>query len=70
MITFCSELGEFEIMENLTNEQRLELKTILFKSGLELMDNKKVMSIERIKNVSVEMVHYASEIIKTNFWII
>ena len=57
-------------MENLTNEQRLELKTILFKSGLELMDNKKVMSIERIKNVIVEMEHYASEIIKTNFWII
>lgn len=57
-------------MENLTNEQRLELKTILFKSGLELMDNKKVMSIERIKNVSVEMVDYASEIIKTNFRII
>ena len=57
-------------MENLTNEQRLELKTILFKSGLELMDNKKVMSIERIKNVIVEMEHYASEIIKTNFRII
>ena len=57
-------------MENLTNEQRLELKTILFKSGLELMDNKKVMSIERIKNVIVEMVDYASEIIKTNFRII
>ena len=57
-------------MENLTNEQRLELKTILFKSGFELMDNKKVMSIERIKNVIVEMVHYASEIIKNNFWII
>ena len=61
------DLGEFEIMENLTNEQRLELKIMLLKSGLELMDNKKAMLIERIKNIIVEMVHYTSEIVKTNF---
>lgn len=61
------DLGEVEIMENLTETQRLELKTILFKSGLELMDNKKAMLIERIKNVIVEMVHHTDELIKFNF---
>ncbi len=40
---------------------------MLFKSGLELVDNKKAMLIERIKNVIVKMVSYTSEIIKTNF---
>ena len=59
--------GEFEIMENLTNAQRLKLKIMLFKSGLELMDNKKAILIERIKNVIVEMVPHTKEIIKTNF---
>lgn len=61
------DFGEVEIMENLTNEQFLELKIMLFKDGLELMDNKKTILIERIKNVIVEMVHYTSKIIKTNF---
>jgi AraC-like DNA-binding protein len=61
------DLGEVEIMENLTEQQRLELKNALLKSGLELMDDKKAMLIERIKNVIVEMVHYADELIKVNF---
>lgn len=61
------DLGEVEIMENLSEEQRLELKSTLMKAGLELMDDKKAMLIERIKNVIVEMVHYADELIKVNF---
>lgn len=61
------DLGEVEIMENLTDEQRHELKIALLKAGLELMDDKKAMLIERIKNVIIEMVHYADELIKTNF---
>lgn len=61
------DLGEIEIMENLTDEQLLELKTTLFKAGLELMDDKKAMMIERIKNVIIEMVHYPDENIKVNF---
>jgi AraC-like DNA-binding protein len=61
------DLGEVEIMENLTEQQRQELKTTLLKSGLELMDDKKAMLIERIKNVIIEMVHYADELIKVNF---
>ncbi len=61
------ELGEIDIMENLTSEQRKELKAGLMQSGLELMDDKKAVLIERIKNVIIEMVHYSDELPKTNY---
>jgi AraC-like DNA-binding protein len=61
------ELGVVEVMENLTTEQREKLKLALLNAGLELMDDKRAMLIEKIKNVIVEMVHYAEELPKTNF---
>lgn len=61
------ELGEVEIMENISDEQRDQLKAILLKSGLELMDDQKAILIEKIKNVIIEMIHYADELPKTNF---
>jgi len=61
------DLGEIEIMETLSMSQLLELKNGLLESGLDLLDDKKSILIERIKNVIVEMVHYSEEIIKTNF---
>ena len=36
-------------------------------SGLELMDDKKAMLIEKIKNIIVEMVHYTDELPKVNY---
>ena len=61
------ELGEVEIMETLTLEQRDLLKINLLNLGLELMDDKKAMLIERIKNTIIEMVHHTNELIKVNF---
>ena len=61
------DLGEVEIHENLTDGQRNRLKYSLLKSGLELMDDKKAILVERIKNVIIEMVHYEDELPKTNF---
>jgi AraC-like DNA-binding protein len=61
------ELGEVVIKENLTDDQRNQLKTELLKSGLELMEDKKAILIEKVKNIIVEMVHYAEEVPKTNF---
>ncbi len=60
-------LGEVEILENITAEQRESLKVTLYKHGLELMDDKKAMLIEKIKNVIVEMIHHTDELPKTNF---
>jgi AraC-like DNA-binding protein len=61
------DLGEVEIMENISMEKRTLLKANLLRSGLELMDDKKAMLIEKIKTVIIEMVHHSDEIIKINF---
>lgn len=61
------DLGEIEIMEELTNEKRAELKAELAKSGLELMDDKKAIMIEKISNVIIEMIHYSEELPKVNY---
>ncbi|MBF6641947.1 helix-turn-helix transcriptional regulator [Flavobacterium sp. J49] len=61
------ELGIVEIMENITAEKREKLKTALLASGLELMDDKKAMLIEKIKIVITEMIHYNDELPKVNY---
>ena len=61
------DLGEVEIMENISAEQREQLKIALLNSGLELMDDKRAVLIEKIKNTIIEMVHHTDEIIKINF---
>ena len=61
------DLGEVDIMENLTPEQREQLKKELLVSGLELMDDKRAVLIEKIKNVIIEMVHYSDDLPKVNY---
>lgn len=61
------ELGEVDIMESLSMEKRAILKANLLLSGLELMEDKKAMMIEKIKTIIIEMVHHSDEIIKINF---
>jgi AraC-like DNA-binding protein len=60
-------LGEVEMKQEITKQQREQIKTSLLKHGLELMDDKKAILIEKIKNVIIEMIHYADEIPETNF---
>jgi AraC-like DNA-binding protein len=61
------DLGEVEIMENISATQRQELNSGLQSAGLELMDDKKAVLIERIKNAIIEMVHHSDEPLKVNF---
>jgi AraC-like DNA-binding protein len=61
------DLGMVEIQEEISHEQFEELKKNLAKSGLELLDDKKTILIERIKNVIIELVHYTDEIPKVNY---
>lgn len=61
------DLGEIEIMEDITDEKRNLLRKGLLNSGLELMEDKKAILIEKIKNVIIEMVHYSDEIPKVNY---
>tara|TARA_B100000925_G_C21748341_1_gene362347 strand:+ start:75 stop:590 length:516 start_codon:yes stop_codon:yes gene_type:complete len=61
------DLGMVEINEDITPEQRDLLKTNLLKSGLELLDDKRSILIERIKNLIIEMIHYSDELPKVNY---
>jgi AraC-like DNA-binding protein len=56
------ELGEAEIIEGVSAGQLADLNMALKKSGLELMDDKKSILIEKIKNVIVELVHYSDSV--------
>lgn len=61
------DLGEVEIMEDLDNFQRAELRSALLQIGFDLIEDKRAILIDRIKNTIIEMVHYSDEVIKTNF---
>jgi len=61
------ELGEAEIMENVTDGLHDKMKVALQKWGLELMDDKKSMLIEKIKSIIIELIHYSDEQLKNNF---
>jgi AraC-like DNA-binding protein len=61
------DLGTVEIMEDITKAQRDMLKANLLKSGLELLDDKRSILIEKIKNVITEMIHYSDELPDVNY---
>ncbi|WP_298513906.1 AraC family transcriptional regulator [uncultured Kordia sp.] len=60
-------LGMVEIIEDITKEKRMLFKNGLFKSGLELLDDKKSILIEKIVSSIVEMIHDIEEAPKTNY---
>ena len=60
------DLGEAEIMEEISAEQLANLSIALKKTGLELMDDKKSILVEKIKTIIIELVHYTDEQIKIN----
>jgi AraC-like DNA-binding protein len=59
-------IGEAEIVGNVLPEQMEQLNVALKKSGLLLMDNKKSVLVEKIKNAIIELVHYTDDQIKVN----
>ena len=61
------DLGTVDIPEDISNDQHDRFKENLLRSGLELLDDKKSILIEKIKNVIIEMIHYADELPKLNY---
>jgi YesN/AraC family two-component response regulator len=61
------ELGQAELKEQITEVQFEQVRESLLKTGLELMDDKKSVLIQKIKNVIIEMVHYSEEPLIVNF---
>ena len=60
------ELGEAIIEEDLTPLQLDQLDAELRKSGIEVLESKKSIMIEKIKNIIIEQVHYVEEPLATN----
>lgn len=61
------DLGVVETIEEITEKQRQQLHKGLLHFGLELLDDKKAVLIERIKNVIIEMIHYSEDLPKVNY---
>jgi AraC-like DNA-binding protein len=61
------DLGVVDIPGGLSDNQRSALRENLLKSGLQLLDDKKSVLIEKIKNVIIELVHYRDELPKENY---
>ncbi len=59
-------IGEADIIGDVGPEQLKKLKVNLKKSGLLLMDDKKSVLVEKIKNAIIELVHYTEDQIKVN----
>jgi len=67
-IHYCMvELGEVDLREPIDTEQRRHLQARLLKCGLELMDDKKSIVIEKIKHIIIEMIHNDLEVGKVTF---
>jgi AraC-like DNA-binding protein len=62
-----TDLGEVEVMEDVTGNLRQTLQSKLQQAGLELMDGKNAILIEKIKSAITQMVHFSDELPKTNY---
>ena len=61
------DLGTIEILEDMTDFQREQLRKNLKRFGLELIDDKRKIIIEKIKSLIIEMIHYSEELPKVNY---
>lgn len=61
------ELGEVEVFSTISDEQHDQFKAALLKTGLELLDDKKTVLIQKIKNVIIELIHYSDEPLTIKF---
>jgi AraC-like DNA-binding protein len=61
------EQGSVEVVGVMPLEKIQKIRIALSRCGLELIDNKKNILIERIKRVIIEMVHHTDDPLKINF---
>jgi AraC-like DNA-binding protein len=61
------DLGIVEMISAISPEQREQLRINLLAVELELLDDKKTILIEKIKNVVIEMIHYSNELPVLNY---
>jgi AraC-like DNA-binding protein len=59
-------LGEVELLQDLTANEKQTVAKTLSQLGFELLDDKISRTIERIKNLIVDLVHHQNQELKTN----
>ena len=64
--TISVELGEVELEKEISDEQKEVLLGNLQVLGFDLIDNKKTKTVERIKNLIVDLVHHKNNELKIN----
>jgi len=61
------ELGSVVLRDDATPAQLEQLRLNLLPSGLEMLDDKKNILVERIKSFIIELIHYTDEQPKENY---
>ena len=61
------ELGVVDIKGGITDELKQQLSLNLAVSGLELLDDKKSILVNKIKNLIIVMIHFSDEVPKVNY---
>ncbi|MBS7232339.1 helix-turn-helix transcriptional regulator [Flavobacterium psychroterrae] len=64
--TISVELGEVELEDSITKSQKEILLNNLQELGFDFIDDKKTKTIERIKNLIVDLVHHKNNELKIN----
>lgn len=64
--TISVELGEVELQEEITANQKRDLLLSLHSLGFDLLDDKKSKTIEKIKNLIIDLVHHKNNELKIN----
>jgi YesN/AraC family two-component response regulator len=67
LVYTCLELGEVRLRKTITTEQITHLKNELHEYGLELMEDKNAILVERIVATINEMIHEPEEVPNVNF---
>lgn len=60
-------LGEVEMLEKVTKKQMDDLRINLKNIGLELLEDKRNILINKIKNEIINLIHHSDSILKVNF---
>lgn len=61
------ELGEVQITQSISLTQRKEFATAIEQVGLELIEDKKSILVEKIKHVVIKAIHYTDQVMKVKF---
>jgi YesN/AraC family two-component response regulator len=61
------ELGVAELKDNISQDELKKLDSELRISGLEVIEDKKKILVEKIKNIIIEWTHYSEELPKVTF---